>query len=401
MVDSAYDFLTPELLNVIFFHQKSVVVFPYVDKKHLKSLEIFCVGYSIIDLDCTVLDDVVGIVGHEVGTYSPNPNFYFIYNASKDIIASLHDMENVHFIINTHEDVSQLVNGHSLIFYNKKNKRFINWKFDSHELGFENHLFEQSQGNISLLHDSLMHIKSFATRIYAALVETNNYPSIPIMFNEQAETYSSEYWERILEFMEHYYDIRTPPEIYKGLQELKVLGKKGSKTVPRAKKPHSKDFSIEYDLIISTDRAISNAFVRALHDYRSEHVNSANLELSQLYNPKELYNYLRNHHWKDNIDEEFVIKWFKDPALINENNSKSVKVMLKKLAIPHDLVIKHEPEEMDENITFDSKLSENNIHNEVEICSNRNSEKKPSIKDFKLFKAWILAKLDQIESDDH
>ena len=372
-----------------------------MDKKHLKSLEIFCVGYSIIDLDCTVLDDVVSIIDHEAGTYSQNPNFYFIYNASKNIIASLHDRDRVHCIINTHEDVSQLVNGHSLIFYNKKSKKFNNWKFDYHELEFENHLFEESQGTISLLHDSLLHIKSFATRIYTALVETNNYPSIPIMFNEQADTYPSEYWDRILEFIEHYYDIKIPPEIYKGLQELKVLGNGGSKTIPQAKNPPLKDFSIEYDLIISTDRAISNAFVRALHDYRSEHVNSANLELSQLYNPKELYNYLRNHHWKDNIDEEFAINWFKDPALINENNSKNVKIMLKKLAIPHDLVIKHEIEDMNKKITFDSEQSESNFHEEIGISSIQNSEKIPSIKDFKLFKAWILAKLDEIESTDH
>jgi hypothetical protein len=310
-------------------------------------------------------------------------------------------MENVHCIINTHEDVSQLVSEHSLLFYNKKSKKFLNWKFESHELEFENHLFEQSQGNVSLLHDSLMHIKSFATRIYAALVETNNYPSIPILFNEQAEKYAPEFWDRILQFMERYYDIKTPPEIYKGLQELKVLGNGGLKAKPQAKKSPLKDFFIEYDLIVSTDRAISNAFVRALHDYRSEHVNSANLELSQLYNPKELYNYLRNHHWKDNIDDEFVIKWFKDPALINENNSKDVKIMLKKLAIPHELVIKHGTEEIDEKISFDFNLTGSNSNDKIGKPSIQNSEKMPSVKDFKLFKAWIMTKLDQIESKDY
>ena len=396
MVDSGHDFIIPELLNVIFFRQKSVVIFPYVDQKHLKSLEIFCVGYSVIDLDCTVLDDVVSIIDHEVGTYSQSPNFYFIYNASKDIIASLHDRENVHCIINTHEDVSQLVSEHSLVFYNKKSKKFLNWAFDVNELGFENYLFAQFQGNASLLHDSLIQIKSVATRIYTALMETNNLPSIPILFNEQSNTYPSEYWDRILGFMERYHDIRTPKEIYTGLQELKVYGNGGSPTTSQAKKSVLEDFSAEYDLITSTDRAVSNAFVRALHDYRSKHVNSANLELSQLYNPKELYTYLRNHHWKDGVDEKFVEAWFENPELVAEQNSKGVNIMLKKLGIPHNLVIKNEEIEKSYDLVTIDPVG--NCKGEDLDLNLRNSSEMPSIKSFSQFKMWILEKLNQLEA---
>lgn len=392
-MDSSEDFLIPELLNLIFFQQKSIVIFPYVDQKHLKSLETFTVGHSVIDLDCTVLDDVMSIVEHEAGRYSQNPTFFFIYNASKDLVASLYDKENVHCIINTHEDVSHLAKEHLLVFYNKKNKNFLNWEWTPQELSFEKGLFEQSQGSSSLLHDSLIRIKSFATLIYNAIVEQNNYVAISNLFKEQADTYPPKNWDRILEFMEYYYDIKTPPELFKRLNELKALGKRGSSTISQIKKTSLQDFSSEYDLIIATDRAISNAFIHALHDYRSNYVNSANLELSQLYNPKELFNYLRNHHWKDGLDELFVKEWFKNPDLITDQNSKNVKIMLKKLGVLHELVIKQDNNEIDIKEKADFRPRENERVEEIP-----DSLKMPSIKDFEKFRTWILDKLDQLES---
>lgn len=400
MVDSGEDFLNPELLNLIFFQQKSIVVFPYVDKKHLKSLETFAVGHSVIDLDCTVLDDVMSIIEHDEGTYSQNSNIYFIYNASKDIIASLHDQEIIHCIINTHEDVTQLVNGHSMIFYNKKNKRFLNWEFKPQELEFERALFKQSQGDLSLLQDLLVQIKSFSTRIFTALVETDNIPSIPILFNDQVENFPPKYWGRILEFMENYHDIKIPPEIYKGLEEIKSYGNGGSFTSSKSKSPSLEDFSPEYELIIASDRSISNAFIHELHEYRSKHVNSANLELKQLYNPRELYTYLRNHHWKEKIDEEFIQQWFKGSNLVNAQNSKNVKIMLKKLGIPYELVIKPETHEIDRREESDHINTETSLQEKNENRYTQNSEKMPSIKDFKQFREWLLDKLDQIESKD-
>ncbi|TFG24948.1 MAG: hypothetical protein EU533_01660 [Promethearchaeota archaeon] len=394
-MDSGDDFLSPELLNLIFFQQKSIVVFPYVDQKHLKSLETFAVGHSVIDIDCTVINDVGSIIEHESGTYSQNPNLYFIYNASKDIIASLHDRENVHCIINTHEDVSNLVSDHSLIFYNKKYKKFLNWNYNSNELTFEKKLIEQSKGEASLLHDLLVQIKSFATRIYTIIAETNNYPSIPLLFNEQADIYPPEYWERILEFMEMYHAIKTPQEIIEGLNQLKLTYNSGIKVRAISEKIALEDFSPEYDLIIATDKFISNAFIHALLEYRSKYVNSANLELTQLYNPRALYNYLRNHHWKEMIDDRFINEWFKNPDIITDDNSRNVKIMLKKLGISYELIIQEPVEELSYNgeINFEStktieKIEDKRISSYQEI---------PSIKDFTRFKEWILDKLEEVE----
>ena len=394
-MDSGDDFLTPEFLNLIFFQQKSLVVFPYVDQKYLKSLETFTVGHSVIDIDCTVMNDVVSIIEHESETYSQNPNLYFIYNASKDIIASIDDKENVHCIINTHEDVSQLVGGHSLTFYNKKYKKFLNWDYRSNELTFEKKLIEQSKGECSLLQDLLLRIKSFATRIYTAIAETNNYPSIPILFNEESDNYSPEHWEHILEFMENYYAIKTPQEIIDGLKQLKVTINCENKTNSTSSKAPLEDFSSEYDLIITTDKSISNAFIHALHDYRSTYVNSANLELKQLYNPKELYNYLRNHHWKDKIDERFVNEWFENSDLITENNIRNVKLMLKKLGISKQFIIQESLENWDNNRELASDSIETIQKSENKSISNY--QEIPLIKDFERFKEWILDKLEEVE----
>jgi hypothetical protein len=54
-MDTEYDFLQPEFFNILFFQQKSLVVYPYVDINHLKALEDFAEGYTIINIDATAL----------------------------------------------------------------------------------------------------------------------------------------------------------------------------------------------------------------------------------------------------------------------------------------------------------------------------------------------------------
>jgi hypothetical protein len=76
-MDVGYDFLTPELMQAIFFQQKNLVIYPYLDIKHLKALELFSVGHSSIELDCTALNDIVSILEHQEGTYSQSPPFFF------------------------------------------------------------------------------------------------------------------------------------------------------------------------------------------------------------------------------------------------------------------------------------------------------------------------------------
>ena len=61
-MDTQYDFITPEFLNLLFFQQKNLVIFPYVDLKHLRSLQVFAVGYDVVDIDSTVVHNLSEIV---------------------------------------------------------------------------------------------------------------------------------------------------------------------------------------------------------------------------------------------------------------------------------------------------------------------------------------------------
>ena len=104
-MDVGYDFLTPELMHAIFFQQKNVVVYPYLDIKHLRALELFTTGHSSIELDCTALNDIMSILEHQAGSYSQSPPLFFVFNAGGNIIQSVKEIENVRYIINTNENV--------------------------------------------------------------------------------------------------------------------------------------------------------------------------------------------------------------------------------------------------------------------------------------------------------
>ncbi|HEC41191.1 hypothetical protein LCGC14_0595880 [marine sediment metagenome] len=75
------------------------------------------------------------------------------------------------------------------------------------------------------------------------------------------------------------------------------------------KKDNLKDFSDEYEVIVSTNKNIGKEFIQCLHEYRSRKVNSSHLKLEDLFNPLRLYNYLRNKHWKEGIPEAFLKEW--------------------------------------------------------------------------------------------
>ncbi|MFX0176721.1 MAG: hypothetical protein ACFE85_10870, partial [Candidatus Hodarchaeota archaeon] len=80
-MDTGYDFIQPEFLDIIFFQQKNLVIFPYVDLKHLHSLQIFATGYDTIDIDATAIHNLQEIIDYEKSSsYSQQPTFYILYN---------------------------------------------------------------------------------------------------------------------------------------------------------------------------------------------------------------------------------------------------------------------------------------------------------------------------------
>ena len=84
-MDTDFDFMEPEFLDILFFQQKNLVIFPYVDLKHLHALELFTVGYNIVDLESTALYNLKDIIESETNnSYSQNPSLYLVYNLDKE-----------------------------------------------------------------------------------------------------------------------------------------------------------------------------------------------------------------------------------------------------------------------------------------------------------------------------
>ncbi len=381
-MDTLYDFISPEFLNIIFFQQKNLVIFPYVDLKHIHSIDCFTVGYDVVDLDSTVIHNLSEIIEFEANSYSQQPTFYYILNAKVEDIKILLESPNIHCVINTHENIEHLVNGDKFIFYNKKNNSFLNYEPERVNLSFEQHLIQTSQ-NEQILLDEILKIKSVATKIFVDLNNKNNADNLPKLMSD----YDQIYWDKILTFTRLYHKIQIP----KFERPKNLVKKKFSKTL--------KDFSSEYEDILKTNRKIGQEFIKLLHNYRFDKVNPANLEVEQLYYPKKLYNYLRNHHWEKGIPPNFVSKWVQmidTKFQTNENDLLDFKIIFDKLKIP----LAYLPEINEENKPYN-----NTPHKPINPTVNIKNESVkstiepiPSVGNFHEFKSWLLKKLDDLET---
>ncbi|UCC20137.1 MAG: hypothetical protein JSV62_02315 [Promethearchaeota archaeon] len=368
-MDIGSDFIRPEFLNIVFFQQKNLVIFPYVDLKHLHGLEIFTVGYNIVDLESTALHNLKEILEFESNnSYSQNPTIYFIYNVDRENLKELMKLEGIRCIINSNENISNLANGNKFIFFNKKNNQFLNYELNDKELEFEHSLISNSKDE-NILQENIQKIKIAATRIFKELNETGTLVTLPDILKE----YDKKYWESILEFTSHYYDINIPD-----ISKIKFKPKKSYI-----------DYSDEYEVLISTNRALGKEFIQLLHEYRSKRVNPANLELDELYNPQRLYNYLRNRHWKEGVPNDFIEKWsqmnISTYQLTEADQSDFMKIM-NKLEIEYN------------NALFSpSKTiqSENNVQLSKLRPQNENI---PSLqKEWDRYRHWLLQSLDYLE----
>lgn len=382
-MDTKYDFISPEFLNILFFQQKNLVIFPYIDLKHIHSLDCFTVGYDVVDLDSTVLHNLREIIDFEASSsYSPQSTFYYILNAKVEDIKILLESPNIHCVINTHENVEHLANGDNFIFYNKKNNTFLNFEPERVNLSFEQHLIQTSQ-NEQILLDEILKIKSVATKIFVDLNKMNKADNLPKLMHD----YDQIFWDKILTFTRLYFKIQIPK-----FERPKIMPKK------KFSKP-LKDFSSEYEFILKTNRKIGQKFIQLIHDYRFDKVNSANLEVEQLFYPKKLYNYLRNHHWEKGIPHNFVSKWVQmldTKFQTSENDLLDFQIIFDKLKIPPAYL----PEVNEKN-----KPHSNTQHKPIKpTVSIKNESVKstiepiPSVENFQEFKSWLLKKLDDLET---
>jgi len=367
-VDTGYDFIQPEFFNVLFFQQKNLVIYPYVDLKYLHSLEIFANGYNVIDLDSTALHNLKEILEFEVGnSYSHQPTLYFIYNLDSENLKEIISLKNIRCILNTHEDISYLATDNPFIFYNKKIKSFINFDSETQDLEFEQLIISNSE-NEAVLQDEIQRIKAVSTRIFTKINESNDPNEISLLLEE----YDKKYWKKILNFVELYFKIEVPE-----LSNLKM---------PPTKRLNNnlKDFSSEYEFILKTNSKIGQEFIQLLHDYRSRRVNPSNLELDQLYNPHKLYDYLRNHHWDRGITKDFLIEWIQmnnTKYKLNENDLSEFISIFRYLKIPESITTELF---IDKNETFEKKEEQKPISEPIHEINPQSGI--PSINNFYIFK---------------
>ncbi|MHA1343405.1 MAG: hypothetical protein ACTSQG_05430 [Promethearchaeota archaeon] len=380
-MDTGFDFIKPEFLNILFFQQKNLVIYPYVDLKHLHSLELFTVGYNVVDLESTALYNLKEIIEYEANnSYSQNPSFYFIYNIDKKKIKDIMEIENIRCILNTNENVSDLANESEFIFFNKKNKKFLNYEIKDIDLDFENYLIKSSE-NETILLDKIQKIKIVGTRVFTNLNQYGNLNNLSEILKE----FDQKYWLKILDFVKYYFKVKIPNIKIEKLS----LKKRNIDIIPS--KDNLLDFSSEYDLIISCNKYIAKEFIQLLHEYRSKKVNPSNLNLEQLYNPHKLYSYLRNHHWKNGISEDFISDWIKMENTrykLNDNDINDFEKIFKELKITDDYILRLIKKNFKTNKNKGEKKENYNLNKKLEI---------PSIVDFKEFKNWLLKRMDDIE----
>ncbi|MHA2287160.1 MAG: hypothetical protein ACXABG_00110 [Promethearchaeota archaeon] len=378
-MDTGYDFISPEFFNILFFSQKNVVIYPYVDVKHIHSLDCFTVGFDVIDIDSTGIENICDIVEYETNnSYSQQPTLYYLLNVSSGDLEKLLEFPSFRCIINTAENVEQLVQGNRFIFYNKKSKSFLNYQPDRENLSFEQHLIQVSQ-NEDVLLDEILKIKSIATKIYSEVNENANSDNLPTLLS----VYDQVYWDKIISFTGKYFNVEIP-------------NFRRPKTTPKKKSPAlSKDFSYEYEFIIKTNRNIGKKFIQLLHDYRYDKVNPANLEIDQLYYPKKLYNYLRNRHWKKGIPQDFISSWIQklsNNSGMNDNDELDFQIICDKLQINPNQKFK-----AIQQINTPKESIKELLKTETAALE-KNLEEIPPIENFQEFKNWLLRKLDALEN---
>lgn len=377
-MDTGYDFISPELFNILFFEQKNLVIYPYVDIKHIHSLDCFTVGHDLVDIDSTGLDNILDIVEFETtNSYSQQPTFYYLLNVSAEDVEKLVEYQNIRCIINTPDDVEHLVKGNYYIFYNKKNKTFANYENEREKLALEQYIIQLSQ-NEQVLLEEILKIKSVATKVFSDINVNNDSRNLPTLLSD----YDQMYWDKILSFTAKYYNVQIP---------------KFTRPIITSKKKNialSKDFSGEYEFILKTNRKIGQKFIQLLHDYRFSKVNPANLEIDQLYYPKKLYNYLRNHHWSKGIPQDFIKDWIQTLHIndhLDDNIHLDFQNIFNKLHLTPTKQV---------SVNREVKSSKKPIKSSVDL--NNEKVKKlidpiPPIEDFQDFKNWMLKKLDEIQ----
>jgi hypothetical protein len=392
-MDTQYDFLTPEFLHLLFFEQKNLIIFPYVDIENLRVLKMFITGYKIIEIQSNDLFNIKDVCTLSIEeSDSEERPFFLISNLTRENVIELSKINSFHGILNSNEDLSDLeLPNQTFVLYNKKRQEFLNYSLESQDLDFEKKIFLEKEKNGSIT-KILEKIHSTAKEILSELNRKNSPQSIAEILKDYSESEA----KKILGYTQKFFSLRD--DIVKSCD---LDHKEGKSRTHRTEDGYSE----EYHTIISSNKFLSKEFIQLLHDYRMKKVNASNLEINELFSPEALYIYLREHHWKDGIPESFLKDWIKMEYTgypLNEQDILDFEMLLNELAIPTRILM----EVLDHITTTKEKVSppllqepkEKNPHTD-QIQEQKKDHPIPNIQDFPKFKTWILQKLDELERE--
>ncbi len=393
-MDTEYDFIKPEFLHILFFQQKNLVVYPYVDLKNLRSLEPFTAGYNIVDLESTALANLKEIFEYDLNnSYSQTPTLYLVVGIDKEKLKDVMSIKGVRCVLNSNDlNVSKLANGSNFVFYNKKTSSFVNFDASKVDLEFEKEILASSK-NEAILRDNVLKIKSAATQIFTEISDGNNLNTIA----EILAPFNRRYWQKILDYTTLYFNIdvpafdKIPDSNIIEKQSLKEKKKgKASTDIANTKDNSAEDeFLKEYDLLLSFNKDISKEFFAQIFDYRSQKVNAQHLELEQLFDPKELYKYLRTHHWQKEMPKEFLENWVhmsKTNHALTEKDVNDFEKIFMMFNVSEEIANEILP-----------KMVNIEDNESVSSLQQKSSDYRSLINDFNKFKKSILNRLDDLE----
>ena len=319
--------------------------------------------------------------------------FFFIYNLDTNKIKEITEIPDIRCILNTNEDIKIKINRNDFIFYNKKNKTFINYDKNLYDLTFERHLISTSE-NETILFEKIQKIKMVATKVF---MEINKNPNFSEVIPEILQDYKPRFWDKILKFVSLFFKIETPAiDSFKNLSLSKVKINKSLKN-----ESHVKNLVTEYEQIIALNKHIAKEFIQLLHQYRSQKVNPKNLRLEQLYNPQELYIYLRNHHWVKKIPKSFLNDWIQMQNTLYTLNIDDINdfiTIFKKLNVFDDSIMESLNKKF-ENVDCENIRLRGDLNKVFTRKSKISFEKRlMSVKNFSEFKDSVLKRLEDIEN---
>ena len=380
------DFLKPEFLNILFFKQKNLIIFPHIDVKKLRTLDMFCIDCSCIEIDATLLDDINDLIEEDfINPYNQNKNLYYIFNIQASRIHELIKNDSIRCIINVSNNIEDIPKNEKFVFYNRKINQFYNYSPNNNDLTFETELLINFKENKRII-DDLFQIKQVASKFYAEYCDEIDLEKLKFVLND----FDPIFWPKIIEYIENYYGIEVPKEILP--ENIKT------NLIPIKIRENS--YRQEYRNAIKIHFAISKNFIDALSAYINELKKASDLELNYFYIPEDLYVFLRENYWRDKIPDDFIdMLYIKSIPLFESKEELDLffKKFSSKLPVDQECISSFSRNEIE---FMEYKLNKGK-DNQREKSSENNgigkNEKIPDISNFSEFKNWILKILSEIK----